>query len=129
MAVMVFCLRQKKALLSLPVFIFGTACVLSAVILLAERSEQQAQAKAKALCASAKTGENPAQVVGRTAQDQANKKHGRWVQVDDHTKNGEGDVTVIYRGVNLLRMYTCDIKVASGKIIAAHYTMNEPSPP
>ena len=121
------CLSQTKSFLAIPVFVLATGIALSAVIAYAESSERQAETMARAMCAGTAAGSTLADVLARARHDESNRKRVRWVQIFESVKGGDGEVQVLYRGTNLLRVYRCDITVIGDAVSTKTYSVGEPN--
>jgi hypothetical protein len=114
------CASRSKNLLALPLFIFFAGALLSGVILYAEFTEQAAEKMAKSMCA-VPVGTNFKSVIARAGEDNRRHDHVRWVQVQDKVKDGEGTLSVIYRGTNLLRLNVCELKAGKGVVLGSNF--------
>ena len=116
----IWCMSRSKSLLALPLFVVAAAVVMAGVISYARFTEQLAENMARTLC-SVPLGTDFASLVARAAEDRGRHNHVRWVQVQDQVKNGEGTLSVTYRGTNLLRLNVCELKATKGALTGASY--------
>jgi hypothetical protein len=114
------CMSHSKSLLALPVLVAFAGLVLASVVSYARLTEQRAEQMARALC-SVRPGTDVASLVARAAQDKSHHVHVRWVQVQDQLRNGEGTLSVMYRGTNLLHVNVCELKATNGTLIGTTY--------
>lgn len=122
-ALAISCLRITRKIVVLPLLVASSGLVLASVIGYAEFTDQQAEARAHALCVGTKAGQSVGQLLADAKREEKHPKYVRWVQVNESIKNAEGTVRVLYRGTNLVRGHVCEVKIAGGMIVEGKYAI------